>query len=300
MISGIIFALIAVFAWGISVPIIQKGFERIENPTLTSTYNALMYSLFCGSILLTPILFILDTSNVTYINALYLGMSGIFMFAFGTAAYYFSISKYGGTSVPMSRIKPLIASVIAVFLLNETVGSLFWVGLILIIGGSIIIAFIHSRDEKDKGVSLSFLRFYIIALSPALFWSIGENIAKIGLDAVNPIVGSYIGLLFGTITLFIYLFLKGKILNIRDLQGKLFFSLHGVFSFAIGYPALYASIDAIGVARASALTSIWPLIGVILSLFIIEKLRRNVFRKKYIFYLLLLGSIMMVIGAMII
>ena len=300
MISGIIFALIAVFAWSISVPIIQKGFERIENPTLTSTYNALMYSLFCGSILLTPILFIFDTSNVTCINALYLGMSGILMFFFGTAAYYFSISKYGGTSVPMSRIKPLIASLIAVLLLNETVSSLFWVGLILIIGGSIILTFIRSQDEKEKGISLSFLRFYIVAFSPALFWSIGENIAKIGLEAVNPIVGSYIGLLFGTITLFIYLLLKREIPNIRNLQGKLFFSLHGVISFAIGYPALYASIATLGLARASTLTSIWPLIGVILSLFLIEELRHNVFRKKSIICLLLLGSIMMVIGAMII
>jgi drug/metabolite transporter (DMT)-like permease len=227
-------------------------------------------------------------------------MSGVLMFSFGTAAYYFSISKYGGTSVPMSRIKPLIASVIAVLLLNETVGSLFWVGLILIIGGSIILAFIHSRDEKEKGISLSFLRFYIIALSPALFWGVGEVIAKIGLEAVNPIVGSYIGLVFGTITLFIYLLLKKEALSIRNLQGKLFFGLHGLFSFAIGYPALYASIDALGVARASALTSIWPLIGVILSLFLIEKLRHNVIRKKSIFYLLLLGSIMMVIGAMLV
>lgn len=300
MIPGIIFALIAVFAWGISVPIIQKGFEKIENPTLASTYNALMYSLLCGSILLTPILFIFDTSNITCINALYLGMSGIFMFAFGTTAYYCSISKYGGTSVPMSRIKPLIVSVIAVLLLNETVGSLFWVGLILIISGSIILAFIHSRDEKEKGVSLSFFRFYIIALSPALFWGIGEIIAKIGLETVNPIIGSYIGLIFGTITLFIYLLWKREIMNIRNLQGKLFFSLHGLFSFAIGYPALYASIDAIGVARASALTSIWPLIGVILSLFLIVDLRHYVFRKRSFIYLLLSGSIMMVIGALII
>jgi drug/metabolite transporter (DMT)-like permease len=292
----ILYALVSILAWGISVIFVEEGFRESSFKTFSYKLSCLTYSLLTGLAIMSPMLLFPRTLSLPLFNIFFLCLSGFFTYFLATAIYYYCISVFGGTSVAITRIKPLIVSAIAVLLLNEIVRSFFWIGVFIVIAGSILVASVHVKpSQKSSKSSLhAFGYFYLISFSLAFFWSLGEIFAKIGLNGVDAFIGNYVSLAFGTVSLLIFIFISNRGRFIKRVKKRKFFALHGLVSFVIGYTALNYSILTIGVARTSALTAIWPLIGVILSLLVYSKSRRiNP-------YLLMLGSFLCIIGAILV
>ncbi|SDL06846.1 EamA family transporter [Lacicoccus qingdaonensis] len=112
--------------------------------------------IFClSALILSPFLFINDMSWIGETNGLLVALH-IGLFATTLAYFLFSSGLRhvkSSTAVTLSLAEPLTASLLGVFLVGETLDSLSWAGLIMLLLG-IVILVLQSRKNKRQAVNV--------------------------------------------------------------------------------------------------------------------------------------------------
>ena len=112
--------------------------------------------IFClSALILSPFLFINDMSWIGETNGLLVALH-IGLFATTLAYFLFSSGLRhvkSSTAVTLSLAEPLTASLLGVFLVGETLDSLSWAGLIMLLAG-IVILVLQSRRAKKQAVNV--------------------------------------------------------------------------------------------------------------------------------------------------
>jgi len=258
---GYLFAIIALFIWGLIVIPIRK--------TKTSgLYGIGISMLVAFAALLIPAIIIFMQKGLVFSSGrvLMAALVGVFQFSIGTAFYYEGI-RLAGASVgaPLSRLKPIIVGFIAlVFGIELLSFNQILAGVIVSIGAGMLIYApgrnVISRDGMKKGI--------VFALATPFFWAIGDILVKqlqTGAGAMHPLLLTEMALLSGLIVYYSVIFLEKKQDMIfkmpRDDKKK--YAMHGLLSLSIAYLAFFASIGIIGLMKAVIITTAWPLISMI-------------------------------------
>lgn len=130
----------------------------MSNSRLVQSHDSIasVAMIFClSALILSPFLFINDMSWLGETNgflvALHIGLlaTTLAYFLFSSGLRYVKSS----TAVTLSLAEPLTASLLGVFLVGETLDSLSWVGLTMLLAG-IVILVLQSRRNKSQAATV--------------------------------------------------------------------------------------------------------------------------------------------------
>ncbi len=137
------------------------------------------------------------------------------------------------------------------------------------------------------------MRGEALALFAALLWGIAPLFDRIAIVNISPLSANFIRALASFSILLVYVFVSdnaGQILNVSP-RSIFFLVMAGVMAGAIAGIAYYQSLKMIGAAKTVPLTSVYPLITVVLAIiFLGERVSVQVF----------LGAILIVAGVILV
>lgn len=126
----------------------------MSNSRLVKTHDpiASVAMIFClSALLLSPFIFINDMTWLGEVNG-FLAALHIGVLATTLAYFLFSsglIFVKSSTAVTLSLAEPLTASLLGVLLVGETLDSLSWLGLIMLLAGIVILVFQSGRNKRQ-------------------------------------------------------------------------------------------------------------------------------------------------------
>ncbi len=287
---GILACIIADIGWIISAFIVSRGIKEIKghysNVFKENDLNGiqielilkyLSVTLLIGFAALTAILIPIFYSNFLSFSW-YIIPAGILLYGAGTALYYFCSVVYLRAEVAsqFARVKPLFAIVFGIFIFNEIFALPDIISFILVCVGISLFLIITIKGK------FGFLGL-ILGVLTALSWAFGEvfiNLAYVTtpVGVYQPYIFTYHGTLIGLIsvvTVYLILFLKNRgikterKLNLQPRNGEgwtiyKYFIAHGILSIALGYTTNHIGIYILGLAGAAIITSVWPILSLII------------------------------------
>ena len=132
------FAILTVLCWG-SAPIFEKVGIAKMSPLVAVTVRSVIISL----ILVMAVLFSGEASAISKIDSrslVYIAIGGILAGLLGQTFYFYAL-KSGESSrvVPIAGTYPLVAAILGITLLGETLTLHKTIGVILIVGGILLV-----------------------------------------------------------------------------------------------------------------------------------------------------------------
>ncbi len=102
-----------------------------------------------------------------------------------------------------------------------------------------------------------------MALGAAAGWAVGDVLMGQAVRDVDAVLATPAALAVGLVAYYAWMAARGRLRAALSLprRERLLFAAHGVVSFGLGYGALFASMQYIGVARPAIVTNAWPLIA---------------------------------------
>jgi len=137
-VNWIWFAILTVLCWG-SAPIFEKVGIAKMSPLVAVTVRSVIISL----ILVMAVLFSGEASAISKIDSrslVYIAIGGILAGLLGQTFYFYAL-KSGESSrvVPIAGTYPLVAAILGITLLGETLTLHKTIGVILIVGGILLV-----------------------------------------------------------------------------------------------------------------------------------------------------------------
>jgi len=255
------YAIISAFLWALSAPILNKGITSLPK---NDRIPFLLFGLFIAMLTGTLLLYFLTDQRITAFHAnIYVLMAGIFTFPVATGLYYISAYAFGGRTELASqfaKIKPIFSILLALIILDETVGFWSWLAVATILFGLIVFS-LGAVYGRFSWVALA------IGLMTSLSWAIGEVFVKLGFKSGATLPNTFIALAFSTLIFAIVLLPIMFRMKIKEanLMWILPFMLHGVLSFGFAYTSFFKSITLIGVAKTALINAFWPFLAILLS-----------------------------------
>jgi DME family drug/metabolite transporter len=262
---GELAALSAAFCWALSAVLYKKVLQKTGYLAVN-----LVRSSFAVLFLLLLLPFIPFQSSVLTFNEL-----GLLVFAavtnlvIGDTFYFIGLKKVGvSRAQPISSSYPLYSMLLAALILSESLTVAVLVGTPLVVAGTIITSLASSDSGPDKN-SKSLLRGVLASIAAAIFWSIGLVTYKIALT------GNGIDTSFATFirTAAILPFLLVMIIGARESSqltklsriDTVALAIAGILALGVGGVLLFLSLSLIDAARAIPLSSISPLLSLVLA-----------------------------------
>lgn len=271
---------------------------RLGNET-GRTVDGLVVVLACNLALLTPITILLHhpTYHVTLHSLGAFVAAGITGTLLGRLCYFNGIATIGASRTePIKATQPLHATLIAVVVLNEAVTRSHLGGILLIIAGVAVITWqssrganrVASRRSATSGVGLAFGAAFFFGLEP--IW------VKIGLAEGTPVlVGLLLRVGIAALGFLGYLYLREALPTMETLTAEdaRWYVGAGVANtvFILAY---YGALTVSPVTIVVPIVQTSPLVVVVLSLLFLPK------RLEAVDASLLLGSILVVAGAIVV
>ena len=262
--AGLLFCLVAVFAWGLAVIPIKKA-NRSPLAGLTVGLLAGWALMFVVALSRNE----LDVSGLETKGWFLAAAGGILRFPVATYCYYQAILRAGILlATPLARLRPVFVCLIVAATGLETPGAGVVAGTALAFAGTLFL-FPRRTDVAVAGrplprdVRRSGL---VLAVAASLSWALGDiclnQVSSEGAD-IPASVRSVLALGFGTVAWVILLTLMGKLSAVGKLGWSTcgWFALHGVMSFGIGTYAMLRAFETMPVTEVSLLTSTWPLVS---------------------------------------
>jgi DME family drug/metabolite transporter len=262
---GELAALSAAFCWALSAVLYKKVLQKTGYLAVN-----LVRSSFAVLFLLFLLPFIPLQSTVLTLNEL-----GLLVFAavtnlvIGDTFYFIGLKKVGvSRAQPISSSYPLYSMLLAALILNESLTVAVLIGTPLVVAGTIITSLASSDSGPDKS-SKSLLRGVLASIAAAMFWSVGLVTYKIALT------GNDIDTSFATFirTASILPFLLVMIIGARESSqlrklsriDTVALAVAGILALGVGGVLLFLSLSLIDAARAIPLSSISPLLSLVLA-----------------------------------
>lgn len=191
----------------------------------------------------------------------------------GDLAFFKSMDMIGvSKSTAISSTYPLFTTFISILLLGESLTVLSFLGTVSVVLGVSLIS-IASSGENGGRDNPSLRKGVVLAIASAVIWSIGITLIALCVRDVDPLVANTYRLSILALILSLPPLLKKRFR--RGLRsGKTLFwgAAAGVTGLSLGTSVYLESIKLIGAARATALSSIYPMISAVAAtLFLKEK-----------------------------
>ncbi|MHA1236329.1 MAG: DMT family transporter [Candidatus Hodarchaeales archaeon] len=284
-ILGIFLAFSAACCWGTAGVLYKSSIKPEHSLFLSIVYRGLIAVPFLALLtLLTAgfdaltILFQSHILPILLFSSLFVTLGDLFFFA---ALQRIDVSK----SQPVASIYPLFTIVLLiVFGMEEVSLVVIMATTILIIGIGLVSQKNNYSSELSLSKSTEISKGLMLSIVAAIFWSFGI----ITLDYLLAIPGvdvfSLATIRFGILT--VLMALSWIIFDKYQLQSRdnirlitpiskrdgLIFGLTGILSWGLGAVTFFTSIELIGASRATSISSINPIIAVILGIaFLKEK-----------------------------
>ncbi|MDH4213869.1 MAG: DMT family transporter [Candidatus Thorarchaeota archaeon] len=194
----------------------------------------------------------------------------------GDTIYLWSQERIGVSyAFPIAMSFPIMTYFLTVVFLNEPPVLSRLAGAVVAVVGVILISNEQNRNQKDTDTPRRLDLWGIGgALLTAILYAVGTTMLQVGIEGVDPISGSFVRVLFGSIA-FVPVFAVARY------QGKARPTSHatirviiaGFFGMAVGSLLYVAAVASIGAAIMSVISATAPLFAIPVSiLFLKERL----------------------------
>ena len=299
IIVGSMIGLLGAALYGLSVVIYKSQSEGIRPIAISSIkmwvalpFMTLMVLLFPG----------IDSVFLPFAPVIILGISVTLGAVIGDTIYLWSQERIGVSyAFPISMSFPIITYFLTVFFLDEPPVLSRLAGAIVAVIGVILIS--NEQNQNPDSEHLSHdkpnrnLDLWGIAgaLMTAILYAVGTVLLQVGIEGVDPISGSFIRVLFGSIA-FIPIVAIASLtgMKVPTKRATVRVIIAGFFGMAIGSLLYVVAVAMVGAAIMSVLSSTAPLFAIPVSIFILkERLTRIAVLG---ITLTLIGIILVIIG----
>jgi len=279
-------AIGSAFFWGLSYTFTRTGL-RYANPLS----GVLITMTCCSAVSLIIALFAIPLNQFVTRAVLYFIAAGIIGSFIGRFLFYVGVDKVGASiSTPLSEIKPLFSTIVAIVILGERVTLSIALGTVFIIIGAATISSEESGGHIEKKWSKKDLIFPILA---GACWGVTHIFRKVGLNITpEPILGLAVQNV-AAFTFYPLLFLvqqNQQKLVLNDRKSWFLFSLSG-FSAVAAQLCFFYALDLGEVVIVSPLSSLSAFFLLLFVGIFLRKLERVTWK-------IVLGSILIVGGTL--
>jgi len=297
---GSLIGLIGAALYGFSVVVYKSQSEGIRPIAISSIkmwislpFMALMLFVFPG----------IQSIFLPMGTILILGLSVVLGAVIGDTIYLWSQERIGVSyAFPISMSFPIITYFLTVFFLNEPPVLSRLAGAIIAVIGVILISneqsvgaeFIESTSANKSKKKFDFWGI-TAAIATAVLYAVGTVLLQVGITGVDPIGGSFIRVVFGSIAFL-------PIVAVASLNGMkvptrktaIRVMIAGFFGMGIGSLLYVIAVAMVGAAIMSVLSSTAPLFAIPVSILVLkERLTRLAFAG---IALTMIGIVLVVMG----
>jgi len=216
---GLILALLCGFSFSISNIFIRKGVHRSGE-----AFSLIPIFAFMGTVFFSiPLLIsgeIKQLASLSWLGMSALAGAGILHFILGRISGYTGIRLIGANrAVPIFSSYILVAPLLGIFLLGESLTSSLVLAILLMLGGIIFISTTGKSETGGLGMPKgAFARGIMAALGAALCWGVSPILIKIGLKEVDsPLLATFVSYAASSIVIGVSLFHPGNSEKLRRL-----------------------------------------------------------------------------------
>jgi len=284
-IFGIFLAFSAACCWGIGGVLYKSSIKPEHSLFLSIVYRGLIAVPFLALLTLVTtgfegisILFQPHVLPILLLSSLFITLGDLFFFA---ALQRIDVSK----SQPVASIYPLFTIILLIVFGMEDVSLVVIIAtIILIIGIGLVSQKNNSSSELSSSKNTEIRKGLMLSIVAAIFWSFGIISLEYLLEIPGVDVFSLATIRFGILTVLMTLSWiifdkyqlhsrdKMRIFTPISRRDVLIFGLTGILSWGLGAVTFFTSLELIGASRATPISSINPIIAVILGIrFLKEK-----------------------------
>jgi len=181
---GILLALFAAIANGSAAILVKKELDK------SNVLNATFVVTVVGTVIIWSLVPLYTNLNNVRFEGLFLfALAGALAPGIGRLFYYKGVDVIGvSANATIFATYPMYSSILAVFLLNEMLSPVNWIGIICITLGVVYIEKISGKSNHKKNETLFF------SIVATLFMALSQIIRKYGLGIYNePLLGAAVG-----------------------------------------------------------------------------------------------------------
>jgi len=284
---GSILAVLAALTWAVSNISIRKNIEEAGFLAVSLVLTII------GILFFTPLTIVLTGSRLEFKAILAFLLAGFLQPGVTRILYYMSVEKLGVTvTSALTSSSPIFSTLFAYMLLGEEAPYTLWLGVFLVVLGSISIQFSIYHDDHVKNFNTKYL---VYPFASAICGGFGYVVKKYGLKLWNaPVIGIFLGYL----STFILYCLILTILDSKDISTRFnsrSFKLLWKPSIGIagGHLLSFYALTYTDVSIVTSLQQMQPL-------FIILLAKRYLAKLEIIDLKLILGTIAILCGAILV
>lgn len=279
----IIFAILAAVFSGLTTVFAKVGVTK-ANSTLVTGLRTIVIAIFSVFVCL---FFNVRMDNLDLKTMLFIALSGITT-ALLWICYFKALSLADVSKVtPIDKLSIVLTLILSSIFLGEKITIIKVISMICMVSGTFLMVKKFNEDKEGN--------WLIFAILTAIFTSLATILGKIGIESIDPNLGTMLRTMIILVMIWIIIFAKKEYTDVRKLSGKniLFIVLSGVstgLSWLFYFKALKEGEASIvfPIEKLSAAVAI--LISII---FLKEKLdKRGVFG----FILIILGTLLLIFG----
>lgn len=283
-ILGIVLAFSAACCWGSAGVLFKATIKAEHSLFLSIVYRGIIAVPFLTllTILTTgfntvSILFQVDIFPILLVSSFCVTFGDLFFFA---SLQIIDVSK----AQPVAAIYPLFTIVLLILFGVEEVSLAVIIATVILITGIGLVSQKHSTSQEilvsTNGDNKKGLLFSIIA---AIFWSFGILTLDYLLEIPGVEVFSLATIRFSILTVIMaicwFIFDKKHFFSTQEVkshipiskQDGVIFGITGILSWGLGAVTFFTSLELIGTSRATPISSINPIIAVILGIVILKE-----------------------------
>jgi uncharacterized membrane protein len=180
---GAVSAMLAAAVYGSSVILATKNLDK------STVLNATFAMTLAGNIVLWPlVLLFTDLSSIRFEGMLAFAVAGALAPGVGRLFYYRGVRALGSsTNASIFASYPMCSATMATLILNETLSTTNWVGIVFTLLGATIVEGSRHRDKTRHGNSL---RDLALPAAAAFSVAVSQVVRKYGLSVYGaPLIG---------------------------------------------------------------------------------------------------------------
>ena len=267
---GVVLSILTAISWSLAAVLYKVGLKEEDSDVIVANgiraFSALLFiflaTIFLGNLneinKLTTWLLFLIVANVSV---------GILL---GDCLFFIALRDAGvAIGYPVAYTYSLFVSIFAYFFLQEAVNIWTFISAILVIFGIFLLFF-----KAEKSESKHMVKGLVAAILTAMCWGISIPILKILLLNIEPFFLNLVRLI--VLNLIVWLLIlskKGKRRKIRSLgrSGLIALLTGGIFGIGLGAILFLFSINLIGAAKSTIITSSSPLFSTVLGVTVLKE-----------------------------
>ncbi|MCX8204201.1 MAG: DMT family transporter [Candidatus Nezhaarchaeota archaeon] len=258
---GTLAALLASSSWALAALLYRKSVAEVQDPLITSWLRVPLALCFTATLSW-------GTGRLSELPALLhegWGLAWIILattlaIVLGDALYIVSLREAGvSIGYPVGYTYPLYASLFAIAFIGEQATVSLAIGLALALTGIWTASF---NPPRELGRRERVLKGVLAAILAGVCWGLGSVVYRVAVYAVDPINVNLVKLIYLFIAMAPFAWRGRFRVSRRGLQYAL---LGGLVGLGIGDWLFYVGLSIIGVSRTVTLTTISPLLSLVLA-----------------------------------